>query len=69
MNLIAGKCSLCENAAVGFNIVGPFCEPHKEVLVRDWTKETPESIEKIFETQATLRWHEIQQKCCKSCVL
>jgi hypothetical protein len=37
---IAETCSFCKNPAAGYNIMGDFCSGHKELFVRDWTKQT-----------------------------
>lgn len=35
-----GQCKICGEDAVGYNILGSFCQKHKTFLVRDWSEQT-----------------------------
>ena len=39
MNYITGKCYFSESSAEGFNVLGNFCNFHKDLFVRDWSKQ------------------------------
>lgn len=46
--MIYGNCSFCNEKADGYNILGNFCRTHKELFVRDWTKQSLDELFKEF---------------------